>query len=422
MIKRILLKFSLIIYMLAFSAGIICFACGFSISRRVPKNVLVNGVEVGGMTRDEALKTVRGGIERELKDKTLEVRGGSAVYKFRYPEIGYRDDLYSIIKNAKQGGEYTAEISYYLCGLNEIAPHISLNESIFAVEPYYTFSVRGEPFTYFEGQDGKTVDGKKLVEDIKKSLAGGFEPVYLRYYKVKRQKTLQEVKENTRLLSSFTTYFDGSNINRSSNIRLAVAKLNGVVLESGKTLSFNDIVGARVKERGFLSAKIIENGEFTEGVGGGVCQVSTTLYNAALLSGLKITEYHPHSLAVGYVPPSRDAMVSGSLCDLKITNTAETPVYIRAKSVNGSVTFDIYGLPDGAEYSLNTEVTGSIPAGEEFTDDPHKVKTGRDGTLSEGYLTVTRGGYTKTVRLRKDKYLPVKKVTYQNENCEIIYP
>ena len=408
--------------MLAFSAGIICLSCAFTVDVRVPRQVTVNGVEVGGLSRREALKKVRRGIESELKEKSLEIRGGKTVYRFSYPEINYKDDLYEVVKNARKGGAYTAQISYYLCGLSEIAPHICLNESIFVVEPYCTFSAYGKPFTYYEGRDGKAVDKVKLVRDIQNSLKGGFEPVNLSFYEVKRQKSLQEVKLNTQLLTSFTTYFDGTNLNRASNIRLAAAKLNGTVLESGKTLSFNDIVGARVKERGFLPAKIIENGEFVEGVGGGVCQVSTTLYNAALLSGLKIAEYHPHSLAVGYVPPSRDAMVSGKTCDLKIENTAETPIYIRANSQNGSVTFQIYGAFDGAEYSLNSTVTGTIPAEEEFTDDPQKARVGKDGTFSEGFLTVTRDGFSKTVRLRKDKYLPVKKVTYEGENCEIVYP
>lgn len=388
----------------------------------MPKSVTVNGVEVGGLTRREALKTVRRGIENELKEKSLEIYGGSTVYKFSYPEISFKDNLYDLIKNARKGGEYTAHISYYLCGLDEIAPNICFNESVFVVEPYCKFSAYGAPFTYYEGRDGKAVDKVKLINDIKNSLKGGFEPVKLSFYDVKRHTTLQEIKQSTKLLTTFSTYFDGDNLNRASNIRLAAAKLNGTVLKGGETLSFNDIVGARVKERGFLPAKIIENGEFVEGVGGGVCQVSTTLYNAALLSGLKIAEYHPHSLAVGYVPPSRDAMVSGNSCDLKITNVSETPIYIRANSKNGCITFQIYGASDGSEYSLNSEVLGNIPAEEEFTDDPQKARAGKDGTLSEGYLTIVRGGYTKTVRIRRDKYLPVKRVTFVNDGCQIVYP
>jgi len=411
-----ILKFNLAILMLAVSAGIIFLSCGFTLS--VPKGVEVNGVSVGGMARDKAAALIRQDIEDGLKEKTLKVRAGEKVYTFTYPEIYYKDDVFTLLKNAKKNDKLTAKVSYYLCGLNSIAPNICRNESVSVTEPYAEFSSLSTPFTYFEGSDGKVADEKKLVEDIKNSLNGGFEPVTLRFNTVKRQKSLAEVKKSTRLLSSFTTSFDSSNINRTSNIRLAAGKINGTVLESGKTLSFNDIVGARVKKRGFLPAKIIENGEFTEGVGGGVCQVSTTLYNAALLSGLEIKEYHPHSLAVGYVPPSRDAMVSGTYCDLKITNQYSTPVYIRAKTSGGSVTFSIYGYDDGTEYSVSSEVTGSIPAPEESCDSPEKAKTGKDGLTSESYLTIKRGGYEKTVLLRKDKYSPVKRVIYSDPAAE----
>ncbi len=396
--------------MLAVLASVIFLFGGFTLS--IPKGVEVDGVAVGGLTRQEAACVLRQNIENDLKGKTLEVRGGRKIYTFKFPEIYYKDNIYTLLKNAKKGDKLCADVSYYLCGLNSIAPNICRNESVSVTEPYAKFSSFSTPFSYFEGNDGKLADEKKLIEDIKASLNGGFEPVTLSYNIVKRQKNMSEVKKATRLLCTFTTYFDGSNINRTSNIRLAAGKINGTVLESGKTLSFNDIVGARVKERGFLPAKIIEKGEFIEGVGGGVCQVSTTLYNAALLSGLEIKEYHPHSLAVSYVPPSRDAMVSGTYFDLKISNPYPSPVYIRANTVNGSVTFSIYGYDDGTEYSVSSEVTGTIPAPEESCDSPEKAKAGKDGMTSESYITVTRGGYKKTVRLRKDKYNPVKRVVY----------
>ncbi|MBD5632319.1 MAG: VanW family protein [Clostridia bacterium] len=413
MIKKIIKKLNCLVYMLALTASVIIFQCGFFAPKKLPQGVVVNGTEVGGLTISKAAETLRGNIESELKTKSLKIVADGYVYKFCYPEIYYTDNIYSVLKYAQKNQSYTAEISYYLCGLDEIATGICLSFAKNAVEPYAEFSKFQQPFKYFEGSDGKEVDRAKLIDDVNKSLCGNFEDVKLKFNSIKRQKTLDEVKKKTRLLQSFTTYFDGTNINRSSNIRLAAAKLNGTVIEAGKTLSFNDIVGARVKERGFLPAKIIENGEFTEGVGGGVCQVSTTLYNAAILSGLEIKEYHPHSLAVGYVAPSRDAMVSGSACDLKITNNRTCPVYIRAHTSNGSVTFDIYGESDGKSYSFISSVTGSVPAPEETTDDPLKARDGKDGILSEGYLEVTQNGYKKTVKLRKDKYQPVKKVIFE---------
>lgn len=405
--------------MLAFSAGIIILSCAFTLEERVPKNVTVNGVQVGGETYRQAALKVRAESEKTVRGKSLTVVSENTSYSFKYPEIAYKDNVYSLLKNAKKGDELTAQTHYYLCGADEIAAGICLSETQNKVEPYAIFSKYGEPFTFFEGRDGKIADKDKLLNDISSSLNGGGEQVSISYTTQKRQKKLEDIKLCHVLLSSFTTYYDGSNLNRASNIRLSAAKLNGAVIEAGKTLSFNDTVGERVKERGFLPAKIIVGGEFTDGVGGGVCQVSTTLYNCALLAGLQIEEYHPHSLAVGYVAPSRDAMVSGKYYDLKIKNTSNTPVYIRAKTFSGGVTFSIYGKSDGAEYSLESVVSGSVAAPEETTDNPAAARDGKDGVMSESYLKVRRGSYVKRVLLRKDKYAPVKKIIYKGQDADV---
>ena len=230
-------------------------------------------------------------------------------------------------------------------------------------------------------------------------------------------------KFEVELLSSYTTYFDGKNEARSHNIRLAASLINGTVLQNGDIFSFNEVVGQRTLERGFERAAIIENGEFVEGVGGGVCQVSTTLYNVALLSGCQIVEYHPHSLAVNYVPPSRDAMVSGTFFDLKFKNVTKSTVYIKAVTGENFVSFKIYGRDFGIKYDLTSFKTGAIEAPEEFTDDIALIRSGRDGTISEGYLTVTQNGFTRVIFLRRDKYAPQKKITLktmeeQGENPE----
>ena len=225
----------------------------------------------------------------------------------------------------------------------------------------------------------------------------------------------KDEKFEVEILNSYTTYFDSKNEARCHNIRLAASLINGTVLENGEIFSFNERVGQRTAERGFQRAAIIENGEFVEGVGGGVCQVSTTLYNAALLSGCKVVEYHPHSLAVSYVPPSRDAMVSGTFYDLKFKNTTGSTIYIKAVTGENFVRFTVYGRNFGVKYDLSSFVTGAIEAPEEFTDDIALVRDGRDGTISEGYLTVTKNGFTRVIFLRRDKYSPQKKITLKTE-------
>ena len=406
---RILKKLNILLCLSAVWAGFIFCLCGFATT--VPKGVTVNGTNVGKMTVQSAVSILRSEIEEELKEKTLKIIVDDREYLYTYPEISYKDNLREVLKKAKRNGNYTAKVTYYLCGLEEITAAICADESIEKVEPYVEFKSYGDPFVYREGNDGRQVDFTRLKADIQASLKGGFEPVTIRYLNVFRKKTLDSVKSDTKLLGRYTTSFDSTNINRSSNIRLAAARLNGVVLESGKVLSFNDTVGARLSERGFLPAKIIENGEYTEGVGGGVCQVSTTLYNAALLSGMTVTEYHPHSLAVGYVDPSRDAMVSGTACDLKFLNPSASPVYIRSRTQDGTVTFELYGRSDGAKYSIESVVTGTVPATEEYCSDPGLVREGRDGLTSEGYLVINRAGFVKRVKLRNDKYFAQKRVT-----------
>ena len=129
-------------------------------------------------------------------------------------------------------------------------------------------------------------------------------------------------------------------------------------------------------------------------------------------------EYHPHSLAVNYVPPSRDAMVSGTFFDLRFENTTGSTIYITSSAGENYINFKVYGRDFGIRYAFRSSVTGAIAAPEEFTDDIALVRSGRDGTISEGYLTVTKNGKSREILLRRDKYAPQKKVTLKTEQTE----
>ena len=402
------LKFNTLLLMLAVSASLIFLTCGFL--RRLPKGVTVNGIDVGGKSREEACEILRKDIVKNLKEKSLKIHGIKNEYIFTYPEINFKDNLPSLLSCAKRNGEYTASVSYYLNGISEISAYICEDESEEPTPPHAIFHAFGEPFEYVEGHDGYKADRVKLLSDIRASLSNNLEEVFVTVKPVKYSGTLEKVKRETKLLSAYTTYFDGTNTDRAHNIMLAAEQINGTVLLPGGAFSFNGTVGPRTSSRGFKSAKIIEKGEFVEGIGGGVCQVSTTMYVAAVLAGCEITEFHPHSLAVGYVPPSFDAMVSGNYFDLKFENKTKKTMYIRAYTGENYVKFVIFGEGDGASYELKSHISGSIAAPEELTEDETLVKDGRDGIISEGYLPVTRGGITRTVLLRKDKYAPLKRV------------
>ena len=378
----------------------------------LPRGTTVAGADVGGMSRAAAVATARVRIRERLKDKELVICAGEHTYRFTYPEFDFTDDLPELVASIRRRGAYSPRVCVRLNGARRIAENICSRLDRALREPCARFFRQGPPFAYDEGCDGAQGDRAALLADIRRSLNGDFCAVKVRVRPLARKKSIGDVKRETSLLCSFTTYFDAANVPRAANIALAASKLNGSVLEPGQTFSFNGAVGPRTEERGFVSAKIISGGRFTDGVGGGVCQVSTTLYNAALLSGLKIEEYHPHSLRVGYVAPSRDAMVSGTSCDLKFANCGRLPVYIRAEVCGGAVTCRIYGLPDGVERSFLSRVTGSLPRPADVVEEGEEalLSPGCEGTVSEGYLVEVKGGVRRERLVRRDRYAGVPAV------------
>ena len=146
----------------------------------------------------------------------------------------------------------------------------------------------------------------------------------------------------TRLIGHYITYFNSGNKERSHNIALAAEAINNHVVFPGETFSFNKVVGKRTASRGYQPAPIIVRGELSEGIGGGICQVSSTLYNAADRSGMKILERYSHSKQVPYVPPGRDATVSWYGPDFTFKNRYNQPILIRAKSYYGKMVVMIY--------------------------------------------------------------------------------
>lgn len=143
-------------------------------------------------------------------------------------------------------------------------------------------------------------------------------------------------------IAQYSTHFDSTQVNRTENIRLAAKALDGKVLAPGERFSFNKSVGERIAEAGYKEALIIEGNTFTPGLGGGVCQVSSTLYNVVLLAHLEILERHLHSLPVNYVPPGRDATVSFPILDFKFKNSTDTHLLIRSFVDGNTLTFQLY--------------------------------------------------------------------------------
>ena len=222
----------------------------------------------------------------------------------------------------------------------------------------------------------------------------------------------------TVLRAKFYTSYANSMPERKQNIALASASLNNVFIDVGAEFSFNFTVGERTEKRGYQKAKIILNGEFADGVGGGVCQVSTTLYNAVLLAGLKVTEFHPHSLPVSYVSPSFDAMVNSGSSDLKFVNNTDNPIIIKTFADGNKLQVEIYGEPMQETYVRKSVVTEVIPPPKELETLDEKgeypnlyqgesmfLRYSTAGLKSQGFIAVIKNGKeVKCEKIRSDKY------------------
>lgn len=192
---------------------------------------------------------------------------------------------------------------------------------------------------------GKQVDIDSLMKSVKKLTPDLIEIILIPFNTVTPLLTKTELEQvkMTGLISSYTTYFDPTLTGRSYNIKLAAQAIDDLLLKPGEEFSFNQTVGPRTVEAGYQMAMIIEGDHFVPGLGGGVCQVSSTLYNAVRLGNLRVIERSHHSLNVTYVPPGQDATVAYPILDFKFKNNSEGYLLIRSLVDNNTVAFSLYG-------------------------------------------------------------------------------
>jgi vancomycin resistance protein YoaR len=193
-------------------------------------------------------------------------------------------------------------------------------------------------------QDGREVDREQIKEWLNHIHEVMGQPLEVPLNWIKPSLTtekLQHLKEKR--IGTYTTYYNHHNANRSHNIHLSVQAIDHKVLLPGEVFSFNRIVGPRSLGKGYRRARIIVKGEYSEGIGGGICQTSSTLYNSVDKAGLRIVERQTHSKHVSYVPRNRDATVSWGGPDFKFQNQLNEPILIVAKAKYGRLTISVYG-------------------------------------------------------------------------------
>lgn len=218
------------------------------------------------------------------------------------------------------------------------------------------------------------------------------------------------------LLSSYSTSFASSSSNRATNVSLATNKINGKVLMPGEVFSFNGTVGKRTPQAGFKVAGVYMNGQVATDYGGGICQVSSTLYNAVLRANLEIVDRSNHMFEVGYVPIGTDATVSWGAPDFKFKNSRSYPIKIVTSSSNRKCVVKFYGLKESEEYDIEivSYRTGSVPYRTTYTTDSSLaagqqkvIQRGSNGAKSVAYRIRKKNGQVISKELlSKDTYDP----------------
>lgn len=282
-----------------------------------------------------------------------------------------------------------------------------------AKDAYYT----KEPFEIFpevNGIDFNVEEAKKILEEDKNEYT-------IKLTITKPSVTIEQIGTEAfpDRLAVFTTRYDASNVNRTTNLRLACEKINGTVVLAGDTFSYNKTIGERTIAAGYKEAAIYAAGEVVDGLGGGICQISSTLYNAVVMANLEVVERRNHQFVTSYLPAGRDATVVYGVTDFQFKNTRKYPIRLTASVQNGIATIEVFGIKEDEEYTITfeTRTVGTVPFSTKYVDDDslnegeEVVKqNGANGLQTETYIIKNLDGKVTRELLSKDTYTPMQKI------------
>ena len=348
------------------------------------KEVSVDGISITGMSREEARQTLIDhypwAMKAQYQDDTYEITNLMTV-----KIDGLLDEIYSSepknIYTLDTSGLDTAvdqEIESMKARWNKAAKNGSIS----------SYDASSDSFTFAGEQTGIAINEEQLKSDIQSALsAKQFDKVItVSASEVQPEYSTAAAKQKYKTIGTYTTNTT-SNSKRNTNIRLAAAALNGTIVGPGQEVSFNDTVGQRTEAKGYQGAAAYNNGEVVQEIGGGVCQVSTTLYNAALKAGMKISMRRSHTFEPSYVTPGMDATVSWGGPDFRFINTSSSAIGIKASYSNQTVTVSIYGVPvleDGVTYSLEAIKTETFELPEPQYEEDQTLQPGQEVVKSKG--------------------------------------
>lgn len=405
------------------------------------KGRVINGIDVGGMTPEQATYAINNKIVSENEDASITFVYDDFKWDYGRENLTLAHNTEQVVNKSlsksifsrltSRGAKSDVEVSYSLKNTDNIVEEIVSQIEQPVKDATIDFNPQTKEFTITPEQVGREVDRAKLMQQMISTFLT--KNVTIEVPVIETQPVLKaaDLARCKTKQATFSTTYSKSTAERKENIAVASSKLNGLKVEPGEEKSFNEIVGERTASNGFKEANIIKDGNFVKGVGGGVCQVSTTLYNALLLSGVEITEVNKHSLPVSYVPLAFDAMVSWGYSDLKFKNDSNLPMFICANADGTTITCEIYGALKEPNEDIQTraEFIGTIPHGGDtivadengeysdkivFKGEYLRVKYPQEGYESKAYLRYFKDGeFVGEELVRHEKYLPHNGVVYE---------
>ena len=370
----------------------------------IPKNVYINDIDVGGMNKSKAAEV----LSEKYKIDNIKLMYLNKSWNISYKDINFDYDFnnsvekaYSLNKkntffknllettmlNFGKKEKLAISVKYDEQKISEKISEISKEINIDMKNA--TLSIDGTNIKVTGESEGKKIDIKKSIKDLEKQLSKGKLESELIVAKVEPSIKKEQLKDIDTLLGSYSTNIVGSVLGRNDNIRLSTQKSSDVLLMPNEQFSYNEHTGLRTVENGYKNAPVIIEGSLQEGLGGGVCQVSSTLYNAVLYSGLEIVNVKNHTIPSGYVPKGRDATVTDSGIDFIFKNNFKQPVYVKNYVSGNTIVCQIYGSSkdiQNIEIVTNTDQVSIAPT--KKVDDTSLPK-GKEKTLEAG-----RNGYT----------------------------
>ena len=374
------------------------------------EGIYLDGVDVGGLTKEEAEEAYEKYIDG-IGDLNLTFETSVGSYSTTLDEIGVFVSAKEAVEQAYNYGRQGNILNRYkdikalekeevvLVADKEISTK-KLKEKleketgeIVTSPKNATIARENGEFIIYDGESGQEIDAQATIEKVEeyfdkewKQKDITLKPVIK---EVEPEYTAEDFYQVDSVLGQFATEYNSGNTSRSQNLSTGASKVSGTVLMPGQQFSMYQTVSPFTEENGYANAGQYVNNELVDGLGGGICQVSTTLYNAVLMAELQVDERYPHSLTVSYVPLSRDAAIAGDYMDFKFTNNTEYPIYIEGYAGGGSISFAIYGHETRAENRTIYYETKTIETYE--PGDPEEIQ---DDTLTEGTTVTEQSAHT----------------------------